>query len=261
MRLPVTFLVLAGSIAIAQTAGPQPGWVPAPRQGAPGAMSDAEIRKTVEAYRRLWQSMTPQQRQQTLRNGGFTPEQYEAMMRGTGPVAPTLTDAVGAPAKPAGAEAAQAPQSTALDSLGRTLLDLDTIRDVNTGRLQKDGCPPEVVSRMAELRGQLARLESDFNGAVAPASGVASTRRSSLTDPQDTAANWFHRGEIADPSPVASASSPDRLLDSVLPNPDTLHAAPVAADPGARRKSQEAAAAKIRAELAQLSGACAPGKK
>ena len=37
----------------------------------------------------------------------------------------------------------------AFDTLGQSMRDLNAIRDANLSRVQKDGCPPEIASRIA----------------------------------------------------------------------------------------------------------------
>jgi hypothetical protein len=255
-------VLLTGWMAAAQSAGtsnaPQPAWTPAPRQGGPNGMSEAQIARAVENYRQTWRKMKPDQQKRTIQMGGFTPEQYERMLRG-GLAAGAQGAGTAAADKAAGPDYNRGPDAGTLDSLGQSLIDLNAIRDSNVGRLQKDGCPPEVANRIAELRGKLARLEGEPGGHADPAQANAPVRRTSGADALDTAANWFKADDHADAAGAAGPSS-GALLDSVLPGGEATRPKPLTGDAAARRKTQEDGAAQIKAELAQLQGACVPAK-
>jgi hypothetical protein len=256
----VAGILLASWMAAAQTASsgnpPQAAWTPAPRQGVAGGMSEAQIARSVENYRQMWRKMKPAQQKQMLQMGGATPEQYERMLRGG--LAGGTPHAGSAPAdKSTAPDYNRGADAGALDSLGQSLIDLNAIRDANVARLQKDGCPPEVAARIADLRGRLARMEGESNGHGEPAQSAAAARRTSGAVALDVAANWFKADDRTETGGDAGAGpSPSTLLDSVLPEGDGSRPKPRPGDEAARRRTQEAGMAQIKAELAQLQGTC-----
>jgi hypothetical protein len=220
-------------------------------------MTEAQIAKLVENYRRNWQKMKRSQQQRTIQTGGLTPEQYERMLRGSLPSPGTSGSTPAVSDKSAAPDYHRGPDANALDSLGQSLIDLNAIRDVNVDRVQKDGCPPEVTSRIAELRGRLARLEGGAGGNDG-SSQAASPARRAAGNPLDAAANWFKgddRGETAG----AGGPNTDQLLDSVLPSSEASR--PKLATAVTRRKAPEENVAEMKAELGQLLGTCVAVKQ
>jgi hypothetical protein len=254
-------VLLAGWIAAAQTgdstSAPQPGWTPAPRQGAASGVSEAQIAKMVEDYRKTWQKMKPAQQKRTLQMGGMSPEQYERMLRGS-LLSAGAGGAQAAADKSAAPDYHRGPDANALDSLGQSLIDLNAIRDANVDRVQKDGCPPEVTSRIAELRGKIARLEGGGNGTDSAPQAAAASRRTTGGNPLDAAANWYKGDDRAEAAGAAGPNT-DQLLDSVLPSSEASR--PKLAGAGARRKAQEENVAAMKAELGQLLSTCVAVKQ
>jgi len=186
-------------------------------------------------YRTMWQKMSAAQQKAFLDSGGTTPEQYERTLRSKG-----------TPAAPAARETQTAPRATVdvLDSLTTSLQDLNAIRDGNLARVQKEGCPPEVASRLADLRSRLRQADPP-----------QPKDRAAAGDPMAIASDWFKQAPKAE-APLPGADTHDgKLLDNVLGES--------AARPAeTRRKDTEEEIARIKAEIAQLSGACgALGKK
>lgn len=265
-RKVMVCVLLAGLMAAAQTAQdtPRAGWTPAPRQGTQrtaGGMSEAQITKAVEGYRQMWRRMKPNQQQQSLRMGGYTPEQYERMLRsGSAAASAQVGAATAAPDKSTSPDYHRGADAGALDAMGQSLIDLNTIRDVNVGRVQKDGCPPEVASRIADLRGRLALLKSEPSEHNDPAQTATPAQGAAGANAIDVAANWYKANDRP-PTSVAAGPSPEQLLDSVLPSGGADRPKPpLTGSAAARRKAQEDSVAQIEAELAQLLGACVPAK-
>ncbi|HLN02960.1 MAG TPA: hypothetical protein VK335_26965 [Bryobacteraceae bacterium] len=220
----------------------------------------------LEQYRQAWQKMTPAQQKAIVSAGGPTPEQYERMLtqRGTGAKGANLP-----------ATDPRAADSGALDALSKSLQDLNAVRDANLSLVQKDGCAPELASRIADLKAKLRSDEFELNGTEAPAAPPTDAHTpekvnaANAADPMAVASDWFKHP--ADPKPTARPDDSSRtreasLLDSVL----TGTQAPVAPerrfDPKSpeaeqNRKAIEADMARVKSELEQLSSACAAAKR
>lgn len=222
-------------------------------------------------YRSMWQKMSSAQQKAFLDSGGATPEQYERTLRtkGLSAVPPSPH-----PAASGGRQVQGDPRSTenALDSLVTSLQDLNAIRDGNLTRVQKDGCPPEVTSRLADLRGKLQQDEAELTGTEAPkAAGVAAKDRPAPGDAMAIASDWFKQPAKAENAPAAAASSSgdareSKLLADALSGPAPAAASARRIDPKSpeaqqRQKDLETEIAGIKAEITQLSGACATLKK
>jgi len=162
------------------------------------------------------------------------------------------------------APAAPPDAAGALDSLTNSLQDLNAIRDGNLNRVQKDGCPPEVSARLADLRGKLHQYEAELSG-EAPAKAAPSADKPGV-DAQAIASDWFKRPQpdradaasqpAVKPQPVSSEA---KLLADVLPDAPAPAAKPrPAAQP---RPELEAEVARLKAEIARLSGTCTALKK
>ena len=159
-------------------------------------------------------------------------------------------------------EAGRAANPHALDALSSSTDDLNVIRDANLRKLTKDGCPPEISSRTAEVQGRLRSAEAQLNGEEPPSSAPD---KASPSAPQGSAqaiaSDWFKKEE---PAPLASntrQNGPKGLVDSVLPGgaskPASASRPPLSAD---KRKALEQDVAALKAELEHLSVAC-PGAK
>jgi len=104
-RQLIIALLLAA--ATAPIAAPQSSTTSRPASEAPG------VGAAIEAYRKMWSGLTPEQQKQTLQSGGYTPEQYESMLRQNGPAGNGRTaPAAGTPDYTRGAS------EGALDALG-----------------------------------------------------------------------------------------------------------------------------------------------
>ena len=156
---------------------------------------EQSIRTAVDAYRRMWQAMSPDQRKTMVEAGGATPERYEQTMR------MQLTGA----AKSAAPNAARTSEGVVRTDLSDTLKtsseDLNAVRDANLIRLRDEACPPEVALQVAALR-------SSISPAVMPSPAVLLA----------VADSWHKR------APDTAASTP-RPIDELL------GAAPMAAKP------------------------------
>jgi hypothetical protein len=200
-------------------AGPSPSPAPAGETG-----------NALEKYRDLWQKMTPAQQKAFVDAGGLSPDQYERQFK----------------EKPPGTASNRQPDwkvDPTLDSLTRSLENLDTIRDANLGRVQNQSCPPEVAARIADLKAKLERSEpgSDMRAETR----LAASRARENTRPPDPSAianDWFKPGSATVPSPAAD---PNQQLVAVLPAKETQ-----------RTPVDEHEMARARLELEQLSGAC-----
>ena len=229
-----------------------------PPAAAPANAQPDSIETALRQYRSMWQKMSPAQQKAFLDQGGATPEQYER----------TLMDKSGTP--PASGLAG-APRSTvnALDSLITSLQDLNAIRDGNLVRVQADGCPREIATRLADLRGRLQQDRNELAGADAPSGPVARPKDvpgSVPADPMSLANNWFKQPPL-DKSPARPADTREsKLLADVLagsPAPASPGRVPdpKSAAAGEREKELHEEIARIEAEIVQLSAACAtPGK-
>jgi hypothetical protein len=213
---------------------------------------------SLEQYRKMWESMTPIQQKAFINSGGYTPEQYERLVkqRAAGTGLGTSGDEGG---------------SDAFDALSRSLRDLNAIRDGNLGRVQKDGCPPEIASRISDLKGKLQRDEFEINGGEAPATGSAdrtAPARSGGADPLGLAADWFKRPAAREGAATAWAQGSgnnreSQLLDEALSGPEStasLQQDSKSPEAEKMRRSIQDDMARIQAEIARLSGACASSK-
>ncbi len=209
---------------------------------ANGQASNTE--PAIEAYRKMWRSLTPEQQKQMLSSGGVTPEQYERMMRQNDPARESANQAP---------DYARAISGGTLDGLGGSLKDLNAIRDANVARLQKDGCPPEVATRIADLKGRIAALRAGASPALA---APKDSESAAVADPIEMAESWFK----AAPAELAQDAGTEDPLDSVLPGrKDSTRARPAKAvplKPGERRMTAAEEITRIDAEIARLQGAC-----
>jgi hypothetical protein len=139
---------------------------------------EQSVRTAVDAYRRMWQALTPEQRKTMVDAGGATPERYEHTLRMQLP---------GGPKSPAPAPTG-APRTDLSDTLRTSSEDLNVIRDANLLRLRDEACPPEVALELAAVR-------SSSSPAVMPASTALLA----------IAENWFQR-----PSGTAPPKTVDR---------------------------------------------------
>lgn len=202
---------------------------PPPALAAPDASTDA-----LEKYRDMWRKMSPSQQKALVDSGGYTPEQYERLLKPKG-----------AAPRPGDSADPRTRIDPTMDSLNKSLQNLDAIRDANLGRVQAESCPPEVAARIADLRAKVRNYESESSGVpVAPA--PARTRLSaSPADPLAIATDWYKPGAPAAEADKASQQS--QLLAAVLPG---------AQAPAPRTAASEQDIARAKTELEQLSGAC-----
>jgi len=221
----------------------------------------------LEQYRQMWQRMTPAQQRAITSAGGPTPEQYERMLMGRGP-----TSAKGA----VSSSDPRAADTGSLDALSKSLQDLNAVRDANLSLVQKDGCAPELASRIADLKAKLRSDEFELNGTESPAAGPTDAHASpekanaaNAADPMAVAGDWFKHP--ADPKQAARPDDSSRTressqLDAVLmgapvPSSPERHFDPKSPEAEQNRKAIEADMARVKAELEQLSSACAAAKK
>jgi len=230
----------------------------------------------LQRYRQAWEKMTPAQQKELVSSGGYTPEQYERMLkqRGAGSGAGDAQTSK-TPRGPAAPDATSGVDSGAFDALSKSLRDLNAIRDGNLSLVQKGGCPPELASRIADLKGKLQAYETELSGAAAPAGPGAAARSAEKADQSDPAtplalaADWFKRPAAAEPAAGSSARNRSRegqLLDAALAGTDTATVPERridASSPDAERKRKvvEDDMARVKAELEPLSAACAGFKK
>lgn len=187
----------------------------------------------LEKYREMWRKMTPAQQKAFIDSGGYTPEQYERLVK-------SKTESG------AGGGDPQRRVDPAFDSLNKSLQNLDTIRDANLGRVQEQNCPPEVAARISDLKSRLRSYESGYDGAADPGAAPArAPANSNPPDPLAIATDWFKASQA--PEPVISAEQQSKLLADVLPRAQ--------AGPEKRQVGQQEIAG-VKAELEQLSGAC-----
>ena len=214
----------------------------------------------------MWQRMTPAQQKAIVSAGGPTPEQYERMLMGRG-----ATSAKGA----VSSSDPRAADSGSLDALSKSLQDLNAVRDANLSLVQKDGCAPELASRIADLKAKLRSDEFELNGTETPAAAAPDahttekTNTANAADPMAVAGDWFKRP--ADPKQTARPDEFIRTrqsgqLDAVLagaqaPVAPERHFDPKSPDAEQNRKAIEADMARVKSELEQLSSACAAAKK
>jgi hypothetical protein len=255
-----------GQTSIQRTITSSPSSITAPNN-APDPI-DGMLRQ----YREMWQKMGPAQQKAFLDAGGSAPDQYERTLRTKG-----LSAVPPAPV-PLSRQTPSDPRAAvnALDSLTTSLQDLNAIRDGNLGRVQKDGCPPEVTSRLADLRGKLRQYETELTGVEAPAPSPSQAKeRPGLTDTMAIANDWFKRSPQDQPETLGQgAGNPSSLRNEADTNnheskllAGVLSSAPAAAAPERRmdpkspealqkQKALEEEIALLKVEIAQLSGAC-----
>jgi hypothetical protein len=198
---------------------------PAPATAAPEGSDNA-----LEKYREMWRKMTPAQQKAFLDSGGYTPDQYERLL------------------KQKGSGAASDPQrkiDPAMDSLNKSIQNLDTIRDANLGRVQAENCPPEVAARIADLKTKLQGYESERIGVPAPVR-VKPRETANPVDLLAVAADWYKSATGS--GAAMQASEQGKRLADVLPGGEVSPA---------RTQANEQEIARTRIELEQLSGACA----
>jgi hypothetical protein len=212
--------------------------------GQTNPQDSPQIRQAIEAYHRSWQRMSEKQRQVILRGGGYTPEQYERLMR------KATAPAAGKPAEP---ETAREMNLDVLHTMKTSSEDLNSIRDGNLQRVQHGSCAPEVSSRIAELKSRLAQLAApgERPPAEAPAAKPAAAGRPAAA----AAETWF------EPAPAKAGAAPGSAdkgseLDAVL---GAAPAAPPVVRPAAS-PADEAEVSRLRAELSRLSGLCSEGR-
>jgi hypothetical protein len=203
---------------------------PAPALAAPDASSDA-----LENYREMWRKMSPAQQKAFVDSGGYTPERYERLLKPKG-----------AASAPGGSADPRTKIDPTMDSLNKSLQNLDTIRDANLGRVQAESCPPEVAARIADLRAKVRNYESKSSGVPVTAAPARPRPSAAQADPLAIATDWYKPGAPAAEADKASQQS--QLVVAVLPGAQ-------APAPRAVFSDQDIARAKI--ELEQLSGACA----
>jgi len=221
---------------------------------------------TLEQYRQMWQRMTPAQQKAITSAGGPTPEQYERMLMGRGA---TLVKGAASSPDPRAAD------SGSLDALSKSLQDLNAVRDANLSLVQKDGCAPELASRIADLKAKLRSDEFELNGTESPAAIPADAHApekanaANAADPMAVAGDWFKHP--ADPKQAARPDDSSRTressqLDAVLmgapaPAAPERHFDPKSPEAEQNRKAIEADMARVKSELEQLSSACAAAKR
>lgn len=218
----------------------------------------------LEQYRQMWQRMTPAQQKAITSAGGPTPEQYERMLMGRGAASTKGASSASSPDP-------RAADSGALDALNKSLQDLNAVRDANLSLVQKDGCAPELASRIADLKARLRSDEFELNGTESPAAAPTDahapekTSAANATDPMTVASDWFKHP--ADPKQAlrpddSSRTRENTLLDAVLTGAQVPVAPQHRLDPKSpeaeqNRKAIEAEMARVKSELEQLSSACA----
>ena len=278
-----TVLLSLAFTAVAQTPPPQRTMVSRPDGAVPADTSGASSSATaaaLEKYREMWNRMSAPQRQAFVNAGGSTPEQYERSLKQRGnnfaPAGDGAAQSSGERSRKAAPDSGNPVDSNAFDSLSKSLQDLSAVRDGNLWRVQKDGCPPEIASRMADLRGKLETDEFELKGgesSTPTASGAGSKDKAGSADRLAMAADWFKHPADSEASTAAAGSGvtdlnsrESKLLEAALAGNRSAAAPASPADPkspeGDRtRKAAEEDIARIKAELAQLSGACTAPKK
>jgi hypothetical protein len=239
-----------------------------------GASSPAAVSAALEKYREMWNRMSAPQRQAFLNAGGSTPDQYERILKQHGNSFAAggegAAQSSGERSRKSAPDSGNPIDSNAFDSLSKSLQDLSAVRDGNLWRVQKDGCPPEIASRMADLR---ARLETDEVELKGGESSTDSKQKAGSADRLAIAADWFKQPANTEASTAASGSGAtggnsreSKLLEAALAGNRSAAAQASPVDPkspeGERaRKTAEEDIARIKGELAQLSGACTAPKK
>ena len=224
-------------------------------------------------YREIWRKMSTAQQKAFLDSGGSAPDQYERVLRTIG--LPALPPGE-TPRPQAGRQSPTDPRAAvnALDSLTTSLQDLNAIRDANLSRVQKDGCPPEVTARMADLKGRLRQQEAELTGVEAPVPITSQTKqRSNATEPATIASDWYKQspdqqeglargvGASSSSSDEARSNHESQLLADVLSPRPTVAASERRIDPKSpqgiqKQRALEEEIARTKTEIAQLSGAC-----
>jgi hypothetical protein len=269
------FSILSFSLAFAQTPPPQRTMISHPETTASADNSGASS-VALEKYRDMWNKMSAAQRQAFVSAGGSTPEQYDRILKqrgngfvagGEGAAQQTVERSGKSP------DSGRPLDSNAFDSLSKSLQDLSSVRDGNLWRVQKDGCPPEIASRMADLRGKLETYELELKGAEASAAANARSREvRGSRDRLAIAADWFKSPADKETSTAAASgaasgnSRESKLLDAALAGNGSAAASATRIDPKSpeaerTRKAAEDEIARIKGELAQLSGACTAPKR
>jgi hypothetical protein len=177
-----------------------------------------------------------------VQRGGRTPEEFERMLKAS---ASQFAPGGAAPARGSDArDGGKGINPGDLDSLSKSLQDLNAIRDGNLVRVQKDNCPPEIASRMAELRSKLQNDEFELNGGrpPGPPPTVDAAKKSGKADPLSVAGDWFKRPadqkSAASDSGSGNARGGDRL-DDVLPGAENATETAAAPKPGIAPSSPE----------------------
>jgi len=270
-KLVVFMLGLAGAIRLAAQQTPPRRTMGARTENA--ATSDQQTSAAALAqFRKAWDRMTPVQQKAFVSSGGYTPEQYERMLTQAGARAGQAREAAISSKAVAPANPANEIDPSAIESLGKSLRNLDAIRDGNLSKVQKDGCPPEVASRIADLKGRLQNDDYQLNGVEAAAAPAEKRIQDNAAgaDPLALAAAWFKRPANLEPASAnagaatAAESHESKLLDAVLSGTTAAPAQRIDARPPQSEASRSAIQQDkihIQAELAQLSGACAAPKR
>ena len=279
-----TILFSLALAAVAQTPPPQRTMVGRPDSAASadtnGASSSAAVSAALEKYREMWNRMSAPQRQAFLNAGGSTPDQYERILKQHGNSFAAggegAAQSSGERSRKSAPDSGNPIDSNAFDSLSKSLQDLSAVRDGNLWRVQKDGCPPEIASRMADLRARLETDEVELKGGESSAPAAASTeskQKAGSADRLAIAADWFKQPANTEAPAAASGSGAaggnsreSKLLEAALAGNRSAASPASPVDPkspeGERaRKTAEEDIARIKGELAQLSGACTAPKK
>jgi len=199
----------------------------------PASSKPDPTNSALEKYREMWRKMTPAQQKAFIDSGGYTPDQYERLVKSKTESGPGGGDP-------------QRKVDPAFDSLNKSLQNLDTIRDANLGRVQQQNCPPEVAARISDLKARLRSYESGRDGAPDPEAAPArAPANPNPPDPLSIATDWFKATPA--PEPVISAEQQSKLLADVLPRAEAV--------PETRQVDQQEIA-RVKAELEQLSGGC-----
>jgi hypothetical protein len=212
------------------SAGVQSDSSPAPALAAPDAPSDA-----LEKYREMWRKMSPAQQKGLVDSGGYTLEQYERLLKPKG-----------AASGPGGSADPRTKIYPTMDSLNKSLENLDTIRDANLSRIQAESCPPEVAARIADLKAKVRNYESESSGIPVAAAPARPRTSAAPADPLAIATDWYKSGAPA--AEAGKASQQSQLVEAVLPG---------ARAPAPRAVFSEQDITRAKTELEQLSGACA----
>lgn len=164
--------------------------------------------------------------------------------------------AAGAPSKGANPSGdSRTPDSGAFDSLSKSLQDLNVIRDGNLSLVQKDGCAPELASRIADLKAKL----NESDEAAEPPAAAKTAEKTRDADPMALANDWFKQASGSKQA-ASNHMRENSLLDAVL---NGTQGAPerstgMKSSRGEHgQKLSEAEMASAKSELAQLSRACA----